>query len=67
MFSLISQKVMSQPPLANKKKQYEIHEVLGTGLFRKVMVRMRCVYTLPFPPRHRLVRDMARTTRTVEP
>src|SRR6266850_637827 len=41
MFSLVSQKVMPQPPSANKKKQYEIHEVLGTGSFGKVMVRAR--------------------------
>jgi calcium/calmodulin-dependent protein kinase I len=46
MFSLVSQKVMSQPPSANKKKQYEIHEVLGTGSFGQVMVRARRVYTL---------------------
>jgi hypothetical protein len=39
MFSLVSQKVMPQPPSANKKKNYEIQEVLGTGSFGKVMVR----------------------------
>jgi len=38
MFSLVSQKVMPQPPSANKKKNYEIEEVLGTGSFGKVMV-----------------------------
>ncbi|KAI0246870.1 kinase-like domain-containing protein [Lactifluus subvellereus] len=37
MFSLVSQKVLPQPPSANKKKQYEIHNVLGTGAFGKVM------------------------------
>ena len=30
---------MPQPPSANKKKNYEIEEVLGTGSFGKVMVR----------------------------
>ena len=30
MFSLVSQKVMAQPPSANKKKQYEIRDVLGS-------------------------------------
>jgi calcium/calmodulin-dependent protein kinase I len=39
MFSLVSQKVLPQPPSANKKKNYEIQEVLGTGSFGKVMVR----------------------------
>jgi hypothetical protein len=39
MFSRVSQKVMPQPLSANKKKNYEIHEVLGTGSFGKVMVR----------------------------
>ena len=29
---------MPQPPSANKKKNYEIQEVLGTGSFGKVMV-----------------------------
>ncbi|KAI0280894.1 kinase-like domain-containing protein [Russula aff. rugulosa BPL654] len=37
MFSLVSQKVLPQPPSANKKKNYEIQEVLGTGSFGKVM------------------------------
>jgi hypothetical protein len=32
---------MLQPPSANKKKQYEIHEVLRTGSLGKVMVRDR--------------------------
>ena len=43
MFSLVTQKVMPQPPSANKKKNYEIHEVLGTGSFGKVMVRTRTI------------------------
>ncbi|KAI0041377.1 Pkinase-domain-containing protein, partial [Auriscalpium vulgare] len=30
-------KVLPQPPSFNKKKQYEVHEVLGTGTFGKVM------------------------------
>jgi len=38
MFSLVSKKVMPQPASANKKKNYEIHDVLGTGSFGKVMV-----------------------------
>ena len=48
MFSLVSQKVMAQPPSANKKKQYDIRDVLGTGSFGKVMVRVRApqVYAL---------------------
>jgi len=47
MFSHVSLKVMAQPPSANRKKQYEIHNVLGTGPFGSVMVRMRVsrVYT----------------------
>jgi hypothetical protein len=40
MFSLVSQKVLPQPPSANKKKNYEIQEVLGTGSFGKVMVSL---------------------------
>jgi len=40
MFSLVSQKVMAQPLSANKKKQYDIRDVLGTGSFGKVMVRV---------------------------
>jgi calcium/calmodulin-dependent protein kinase I len=43
MFSLVTQKVMPQPPSANKKKNYEIHEVLGTGSFGKVMVRASAI------------------------
>jgi calcium/calmodulin-dependent protein kinase I len=39
MFSLVSQKVLPQPPSASKKKNYEIQDVLGTGSFGKVMVR----------------------------
>jgi calcium/calmodulin-dependent protein kinase I len=38
MLSLVSQKVMPQPASANKKKNYEIQDVLGTGSFGKVMV-----------------------------
>jgi len=38
MFLLISQEVMAQLPSANKTKQYEICNVLGTGTFRKAMV-----------------------------
>jgi calcium/calmodulin-dependent protein kinase I len=38
MLSLVSQKVLSQPSSANKKKQYEMHNVLGTGTFGKVVV-----------------------------
>ena len=41
MFSLVSQKVMAQPPSANKKYQYEIRRVLCTGSFGKVMVCVR--------------------------
>jgi len=35
MFSLVSKKVMVQLPSANKKKQYEIRNVLGTSSFGK--------------------------------
>ena len=47
IFSLVSQTVLQQPPSANKKKNYEIQEVLGTGSFGKVMVP-RCA--LPSRP-----------------
>lgn len=40
MLSRVSYKVMPQPPSANKKKDYEINEVLGTGSFGKVMVSL---------------------------
>jgi len=45
---MFSQKVMVQLPSANKKKQYEIRNVLGTARLEKVMVRVRVcrVYTL---------------------
>jgi calcium/calmodulin-dependent protein kinase I len=46
MFSRVSQKVMPQPPSANKKKNYEIQEVLGTGSFGKVMVGSRLSFFL---------------------
>lgn len=36
----VTQKVLQQPSSANKKKQYEIHNVLGTGSFGKVVVRL---------------------------
>ena len=39
MLSLVSQKVLPQPSTASKKKQYEMHNVLGTGTFGKVVVR----------------------------
>ena len=39
---------MAQLPSANRKKQYEIQDVLGIGPFGSVMVRVRVsrVYTL---------------------
>ncbi|KAI9451466.1 Pkinase-domain-containing protein [Lactarius psammicola] len=37
MLSIVSQKVLPQPSSANKKKQYEMHNVLGTGTFGKVV------------------------------
>lgn len=37
MLSLVSQKVLPQPSSANKKKQYDMHDVLGTGTFGKVV------------------------------
>ncbi|KZV75221.1 Pkinase-domain-containing protein [Peniophora sp. CONT] len=37
MLNTFTEKVLPQPASFNKKKQYEIHEVLGTGTFGKVM------------------------------
>ncbi|KAI0319890.1 kinase-like domain-containing protein [Amylostereum chailletii] len=37
MLSAVSEKVLPQPPSFKKKQQYELHEVLGTGTFGKVM------------------------------
>ncbi|KAH9021659.1 kinase-like domain-containing protein [Lactarius deliciosus] len=37
MLSIVSQKVLPQPPSANKKKQYEMHDELGTGTFGRVV------------------------------
>ncbi|KAF8472259.1 Pkinase-domain-containing protein [Russula ochroleuca] len=48
MFSRVSQKVMPQPPSANKKKDYEINDVLGTGSFGKVM---RATWHVPLDQR----------------
>ncbi|KAH9963648.1 kinase-like domain-containing protein, partial [Russula dissimulans] len=56
MLSLVSQKVMSQPPSANKKKNYEIHEVLGTGAFGKVM---RATWHVPPEQRNVVERQSA--------
>ena len=36
----IKDKILSQPPSFAKKKQYEQQEVLGTGSFGKVVVRV---------------------------
>lgn len=56
MLSGLSEKVLPQPASFNKKKQYEIHEVLGTGTFGKVMVRafapiysLACANASPHP------------------
>lgn len=38
--SAISDKVLPQPASFSKKKQYEVRDVLGTGTFGKVMVRL---------------------------
>ncbi|KAH9970672.1 kinase-like domain-containing protein [Russula compacta] len=56
MFSLVSQKVMHQPPSANKKKNYEIHDVLGTGSFGKVM---RATWHVPPDQRNLVERHAA--------
>ena len=40
MLGAVSEKILPQPASFNKKKQYEIHEILGTGTFGKVMVRV---------------------------
>ncbi|KAI9437283.1 Pkinase-domain-containing protein [Lactarius indigo] len=37
MLSMVSQKVLPQPSSANKKKQYEMHNELGTGTFGRVV------------------------------
>ncbi|KAI0033614.1 kinase-like domain-containing protein [Vararia minispora EC-137] len=37
MLSAVTDKMLPQPASASKKKQYEVHEVLGTGTFGKVM------------------------------
>ena len=34
--------ILPQPPSFNKKKNYEIHEVLGEGTFGKVAVGLDC-------------------------
>ncbi|KAI9461068.1 Pkinase-domain-containing protein [Russula earlei] len=60
MFSLVSQKVMPQPPSAIKKKNYGIHEVLGAGAFGKVM---RATWHVP-PEQHYLVEPTPTSTST---
>ena len=64
------------PPSANKKKQYDIRDILVTGWFGKFMVRAMVsrVYTLTLKPHnaaswssHIAERDMTRTSRTVDP
>ena len=71
--------LMAQLPLVNKKTQYGIRDVLGTGSFGKNMVRVRifrvyalkrdCKYiTTPASgSSHMAARNMARTARTVDP
>ena len=39
MPSLLPDGLLPQPPSFQKKKNYEIHKVLGEGTFGKVMVR----------------------------
>lgn len=39
----LTETLLPQPPSFQKKKHYEIHQVLGTGTFGKVMV---CLETL---------------------
>lgn len=36
----LKEQFLPQPPSFQKKKAYEIHDVLGTGTFGKVMVRL---------------------------
>jgi len=79
VFLRVSQKLMAQLPSVNKKTQYGIRDVLGTGSFGKNMVRVRifrvyalkrdCKYiTTPAPgSSHMAARNMARTARTVDP
>ena len=47
----LTEKMLPQPPSFSKKKQYEIHEVLGTGTFGKVMVRSS-FYSRPYTHHH---------------
>ena len=55
MLGAVSEKILPQPASFNKKKQYEIHEILGTGTFGKVMVRVSAPnhhafnFPTPFP------------------
>ncbi len=37
----IKDALLPQPPSFGKKKNYEIHQVLGTGTFGKVVVRLQ--------------------------
>ena len=40
MMKNLSDSLLPQPPSFNKKKSYDVHQVLGTGTFGKVMVRL---------------------------
>lgn len=46
-FKGIKDSIMRQPPSFNKKKAYQLHEVIGTGSFGKVM---KATWTKPTPP-----------------
>lgn len=39
----VKEALLFQPPSFNKKKNYELHQVLGVGSFGKVLVRSACL------------------------
>ena len=45
--SHLTDSLLPQPPSFSKKKQYEILDVLGTGSFGKVMVRLDAYLVCP--------------------
>jgi hypothetical protein len=40
MIKGLTESLLMQPPSSVKKKSYDVHQVLGTGTFGKVMVRL---------------------------
>ncbi|ETW78418.1 hypothetical protein HETIRDRAFT_479585, partial [Heterobasidion irregulare TC 32-1] len=60
----LTEKMLPQPPSFSKKKQYEIHEVLGTGTFGKVM---RATWHVPPEQINVALRGAAATLRPSSP